>query len=50
VICSSTHHGNTKKVADSITKILDGELVKPNELDVNNLLEYDLIGFGSGIY
>ena len=50
VICSSHHHGNTKKVADVITRILDGELVKPDEIDVNTLSEYDLIGFGSGIY
>jgi flavodoxin len=50
VICSSYHHGNTKKVADVITRILDGELVKPNAVDVNTLLEYDLIGFCSGNY
>ena len=50
VICCSSHHGNTKKVADVITKTLNGKLVKPNEVDLNALSEYDLIGFGSGIY
>jgi len=50
VIYSSYHHGNTKKVADVIAKVLGGELAKPDEVDVSSLSKYDLICFGSGIY
>jgi len=48
VVCVSVHHGNTKKIADSIARTLGAELLKPEE--VSNIQEYDLIGFGSGIY
>lgn len=50
VIFQSVHKGNTQKIAEVIAKELVAKLVKPNEIDVNNLNDYDLIGFGSGIY
>ncbi len=50
IICVSVHHGNTEKIGRAMADILGGELLKPGEVDVNSLGEYDLIGFGSGIY
>jgi flavodoxin len=50
IICESVHHGNTKKVADAMAGTLASTVVKPGEVDVSKLQEYDLIGFGSGIY
>jgi flavodoxin len=37
-------------VAEAIAGTLDAKLATPAEVDVNALGEYDLIGFGSGIY
>jgi flavodoxin len=50
IICESVHHGNTKKVADSMAGPLQAEVKKPGEIDAGKLAGYDLIGFGSGIY
>ena len=50
IICISHHHGNTRKVAESIASVLDAKLVEPDKVDLNSLSEYELIGFGSGIY
>jgi len=50
IICKSIHHGNTQKVAEVIADVLEAKLVKPEELDINTVVEYDLVGFGSGIY
>ena len=50
VIYNSMHHGNTEKVAKTIATEINAELKKPSEVDVSKLEEYDLIGFGSGIY
>lgn len=48
IICKSIHNGNTERIAKRMAKILDADLIEPEEL--NNIREYDLIGFGSGIY
>ncbi|MCD6600103.1 MAG: flavodoxin family protein [Dehalococcoidia bacterium] len=50
IIYESTHHGSTEKIAKAITDVLGAKLVKPEELDMNTMAEYDLLGFGSGIY
>ncbi|MEA2098104.1 MAG: flavodoxin family protein [Patescibacteria group bacterium] len=50
IIYASIHNGNTEKIAIAISKTLDAKLIKPNEIEINKLSEYDLIGFGSGIY
>ncbi|MCK4358430.1 MAG: flavodoxin family protein [Candidatus Cloacimonetes bacterium] len=50
LIYVSIHHGNTEKIAKVMAKVLNAKLVKPNEIDINELSKYDLIGFGSGIY
>lgn len=48
VVCISVHHGNTEKIAASIANTLGAELRKPKEVD--SIQEYDLVGFGSGIF
>jgi flavodoxin len=50
VICSSKSHGNTRRVAGRMAEVLDAEVVKPESVDPATLCEYDLVGFGSGIY
>lgn len=50
IICYSYHHGNTDKIARRMVAVLEAKLMKPEEVDVSGLAEYDLIGFGSGIY
>ena len=50
VICFSYHHNNTAKIASVLVKTLGAELKTPPEVDPAGLSEYDLIGFGSGIY
>ncbi len=50
IICISTHHNNTEKIAGVMAGVLNAELLKPQEVDINAISKYDLIGFGSGIY
>ena len=50
IICQSIHHKNTLKVAEVIADELGGVIKKPSEVDEGDLEDYDLIGFGSGIY
>jgi flavodoxin len=49
IVCLSTHHGNTKKIADAMATVLNAEVVSPRDVNVAALGEFDLIGFGSGI-
>jgi len=50
IIYQSIHHGNTEKVAWKIGEVLGAVLKKPNEVEPEDFANYDLIGFGSGIY
>jgi flavodoxin len=50
IICKSIHVGNTEKIARRMAKILNADLIEPKEFKSNQLKEFDLIGFGSGIY
>jgi len=50
IILFSYHHKNTEKVAQIIAKTLEAEIKSPNEVDPKDLTNYDLVGFGSGIY
>lgn len=49
IVCKSTSHGNTRKVADVIGGVLDAKVVDPAEIDAAGLAAYDLVGFGSGV-
>jgi flavodoxin len=50
IIYVSIHHDNTEKIAKTFAKILDADLKKPEQIDSSDLSDYNLIGFGSGIY
>jgi flavodoxin len=49
VVVSSFHHRNTEKVADAFAKVFDARIQTPRQTDLEELRDYDLIGFGSGI-
>jgi len=46
----SYHHHNTEKIANVFAKVLDAQIKIPEQINPEALQEYDLIGFGSGIY
>lgn len=50
IIVSSYHHHNTLKIAHTIADALRAQIVSPDQVDPDTLLEYDLVGFGSGVY
>jgi len=50
LIIYSYHHQNTEKIAHVFAKILDAQIKTPRQVNPEELQEYDLIGFGSGIY
>jgi flavodoxin len=51
LIClASFHHHNTGKIAKEIASVLDAPIVNPQYINVDNIADYKLIGFGSGIY
>ncbi len=50
VIYKSVHHQNTARVARVIADILHADLGTPDEVDPEKISNYDLVGFGSGIY
>lgn len=50
LIVISYHHGNTEKIANVFAKVLDSQVTRPSQIGADGLKEYDLIGFGSGIY
>ncbi|MFP4005499.1 MAG: flavodoxin family protein [Candidatus Hadarchaeia archaeon] len=50
IICKSCHHYNTLKIAKAIGEVLDADIRPPNECEPSFVKDYDLMGFGSGIY
>ena len=50
VVFTSIAHGNTEKVARAIAEVLKADISKTEEITLDTLGKYDLIGFGSGIY
>ena len=49
LIVYSYHHNNTLKIAEVFAKALEAEIVEPQQANPQQLSEYDLVGFGSGI-
>jgi flavodoxin len=50
VIVFSYHHNNTEKIAKVIAKALGAGVKTPQQVRPEEIAEYDLVGFGSGIY
>ena len=50
IVYYSRHHGNTKKLADSIALHYEVTLIDAAESNRADLSEFDCIGFASGIY
>jgi len=50
IIFHSEHHGNTEKIARVIGDVLSAVTVRSVDAALPDLTEYDLVGFGSGIY
>ena len=49
LVLYSYHHMNTEKVAKVFANVLGAKIRTPQQLDPNDLHEYDLVGFGAGI-
>jgi flavodoxin len=50
LVLVSYHHNNTQKIAKAFAAVLDAQIRTPQEISPEELQQYDLIGFGSGIY
>lgn len=50
IVLYSYHHNNTEKVAEAISGVLDADIKHPNDVSLDEIGKYELIGFGSGIY
>jgi len=50
LVVYSYHHNNTEKIAKVFAKVLDAQIKTPQQVNLEALKEYSLIGFGSGIY
>lgn len=50
LVLYSYHHMNTEKIAEVFAKVLDAKIKTPNQVKPEEIEEYDLVGFGSGIY
>ena len=49
LVVFSYHHNNTEKVANVFAKVLDAQVKTPQQTNPEELQQYSLIGFGSGI-
>lgn len=49
IIVYSYHHNNTMKVAEEFSKVLGAKIIRPEQVILDELEEYNLIGFGAGI-
>ncbi|UCH32309.1 MAG: flavodoxin family protein [Candidatus Bathyarchaeota archaeon] len=50
LVLLSYHHNNTEKIANVFAKVLHAQIITPHQIDHEELQEYNLLGFGSGIY
>jgi flavodoxin len=50
LVLFSYHHNNTEKIAKVFAKVLEASIKTPQQINPEELQEYNLIGFGSGIY
>ncbi|MFX0181908.1 MAG: flavodoxin family protein [Candidatus Hodarchaeota archaeon] len=50
LVVFSFHHKNTEKIANVFAKVFDAPIKSPKQINLEELQEYNLLGFGSGIY
>ena len=50
MVLLSYHHNNTEKIANVFADVLDAQIRTPQQVKSEELQEYSLVGFGSGIY
>ena len=50
IVYASVHHGNTRKVAESLSAELSADLFTVDVAEKVRLDRYELVGLGSGIY
>ena len=50
LVLFSYHHKNTEKIAKVLAKVLEAQIKTPQQINPQELQDYNLIGFGSGIY
>ena len=50
LVLFSYHHKNTEKIAKVFAKAFDAQIKTPQQINPEELREYSLVGFGSGIY
>jgi flavodoxin len=50
VVVFSYHHNNTEKIARACANVLGAEVKMPQQVRPEEIAEYELVGFGSGIY
>lgn len=50
IVYKSIHHGNTKKIALAMAEVLKAETAEADKVTPEKLADFNLIGFGSGIY
>ena len=50
IVVKSIHHQNTLAVAQAMAEVMPAEICQPAEATNEKLSQYELIGFGSGVY
>ncbi|MBP0449013.1 flavodoxin family protein [Kitasatospora sp. RG8] len=50
IVCASVSHGNTRRVAAAMAQVLGANVVSPEQADLTELADADLVGFGSGVF
>lgn len=50
IVFSSIHHGNSRRVAETLTAELAADLIPADSAAARDVSSYDLVGIGSGIY
>ena len=50
MVYMSVHNGNTRKIARAMAEVLDADMFKPDEISPDCVKDYELVGFGSGVY
>jgi flavodoxin len=50
IVCASIHQQNTARIAAAIGDALLAKIVRPEDVAPADLYQYDVVGFGSGIY